>query len=332
MRFSVLGFAVLLAGCGTNADIGNPFIEKVSAFSTALSAQDSLEIDLMKDFARKSEQLRFISYDTYSCGDPDDKVVQDLENYYRNASIRFRKTDYSVLLEARTDIRSKDAILAALASYGDLISDISKQYKAIDTTIAKADKVIDTFKSSELIPEASLVLGGLKSVITIAQTIERYTAETAIRTAAVSMSAPLSQTLKALSKKKTLLSLTGPEALAFSYWDSCALERLRFIRDYYPSILTRTEAKQKEILKMHLGGTTRTSVIDFAREYSAYLSEREGFVGRRPDYLKLLKQIADANAELINLSGNDLLDVANNIGTMTTSIAKASNDLRKAGY
>ncbi len=286
----------------------------------------------MKDFARKSEQLRFISYDTYSCGDPDDKVVQDLENYYRNASVRFRKTDYAVLLEARIDVRSKDAILAALASYGDLISDISRHYKAIDTTIGKASTVLTTFKSSELIPEASLVLGALQSVLTIAQTIEKYTAETAIRAAALNMSEPLSKTVKALSKKKTLLSLTGPEALAFSYWDACALERLRFIRDYYPSIHTRTEARRDEILKSHLAGTTRTSVLDFAREYAVYLGERETFVGRRPDYLQLLKHIAEANAKLITLSGNDLLDAANNVGAMTTSIAKASNDLRKAGY
>lgn len=332
MRYGIIGVAILLAGCGTNGDLGAPFVEKVSGFTSGLASQDSLEVDLMKDFARKSEQLRFISSETYSCGDPDDKLVQEIESYYRNASIRFRKTDYAVLLQARTDLRSKDAILAALSSYGDLISDIAKKYKAVDATLTKANTVLSTFKGADLIPEAALILGGLQSALTIAQTIEKYTVETAIRAAAMSMTKPLSETVKALSQKKTLLSLTGPEALAFSYWDGCAVERLRFIRDYYPSILAKPGEKRDAILRSRLNGMERTSVMDFAREYANYLAEREGFVGRRPDYLALLKQITDANTALVTMSGDDLLDTANNVGTMTTSIAKASNDLRKAGF
>jgi hypothetical protein len=236
-----------------------------------------------------------------------------------------------VLLEARTDVRSKDAILAALSSYGSIISDIAKQYKAVDTSLTKASTVLATFKGADIIPQAGLILGGLQSVLTIAQTIERYTVETAIRAAAVAMRKPLAETVKALRKKKTLLSLTGPEALAFSYWDACASERLRFIRDYYPSLLAKP-GERDTILRSRLNGMDRTSVLDFAREYAAYLAEREGFVGRRPDYLALLKQIAEANEALVNMSGNDLLDTANNVGTMTTSIVKASNELRKAGF
>jgi hypothetical protein len=69
--------------------------------------------------------------------------------------------------------------------------------------------------------------------------------------------------------------------------------------------------------------------MDFAREYGSYLNERETFIGRRPDYVGLLKQIADANKALTTMSAGDLVDTANNIGTLANTIVNTSNSLSK---
>jgi hypothetical protein len=274
MRGAILLIAVFLGGCGTNGDLGTSFVSKVQGFSAALALQDSLEIVLMKDFARKSEQLNFISVGTYSCGDPDDSFILEAERAYLDSNRRFRQSDYAVILKARQDLRTKITILATLSSYGEIISGIAQDYKNIDAGLTKAKALIATVRPAAVDPEAALLLTGLQGVIDIAQAVEKYTVETATRAAALKMRDPLSKTVKALSDKKVLLSLIGPESIAFSYWDACARERLRFMRDFYPSILA-SEPKRSMILATHLNGMQQTSVLDFAREFGDYLAERE---------------------------------------------------------
>jgi hypothetical protein len=324
----LLAASVLLGGCGTNGDLGNSFVSKVQGFSAAIAAQDNLEVDLLKDFVRKSEQLNFISYGTYTCGDPKDAYIIEAETAYFSSNRRFVPNGYSVLLKARQDLRTKMTILATLASYGEIISGIAQGYKNFDTSLTKAKSLIATVKPVAVDPEAAALLTGLSGVIDIVQAIEKYTVETAIRAAAFKMKEPLLKTVKALNDKKMLLSLVGPESLAFSYWDSCAQERLRFMRDYFPPLAV-AEPRRSMILTTHLNGMQRTSVMDFAREYGSYLNERETFIGRRPDYVGLLKQIADANKALTTMSAGDLVDTANNIGTLANTIVNTSNSLSK---
>lgn len=328
MRGAILvAFALGLSGCGTNGDLGASFVSKVQGFSTALTTQDNLEVDILKDFVRKSEQLNFISYGTYTCGNPTDPYIIQAEADYFSANRRFTPSGYTVLLKARQDLRTKITILATLSSYGDIISNIAKGYKNFDTALTKAKSLIATVKPVAVEPEAAALLTGLSAVIDIAQSIEKYSVETAIRAAAREMREPLQKTIKALNDRKTLLSLVGPESIAFSYWDACAQERLRFMRDRFPPLgLTN---RNSAILATHLNGMQRTSVLDFAKEYAVYLGEREAFIGRRPDYPGLLKQIAQANSDLITMSPGDLVDAANNLGTLANSVANSYNSLRK---
>jgi hypothetical protein len=59
--------------------LGNAFSVTVTAFSGGMDAANQLEVDLQKDFARKSEQLEYISKGSYSCGNPTDPEVRSIE-------------------------------------------------------------------------------------------------------------------------------------------------------------------------------------------------------------------------------------------------------------
>lgn len=337
MRCSYIAILLLLTGCGSNPDIGNPFVNSIGNLASAFTAQDNLEVELRKDFARKSTQLRFISLDTYSCGDPDDPYIETAERDYRSLNSRNRPNEYSVLLNARKEARSKDAMLAAIASYGATISDIATAYKDAATTIKNAQEVVETFKKASLFIEATIVLAGLEQVLKIVEEIRHHSTELAIKTAAIKMKRPLREAIKALKDDKKLIGLSQNEAIAFSFWDACARERLRFIRDYYPSILTSIRKRETilvaqldgKILQVGTEGMTRTSVLDIAKEVGNYLAEREIFIGRRPDYTALLAAIEKANDELTKMTFDQILIAAKNFGTLTEALPKATETIRK---
>ncbi len=161
----LLASALLLGGCGTNGDLGASFVSKVQGFSAALTTQDNLEVDLLKDFVRKSEQLNFISDRTYTCGDPTDPYIQRAEVAYFSSNRRFTPNGYSVLLKARQDLRTKIAILGTLASYGELISGIAQGFKDFDAALTKAKSLIGTVKPVAVEPEAAALLTGLSGTM-----------------------------------------------------------------------------------------------------------------------------------------------------------------------
>jgi hypothetical protein len=181
------------------------------------------------------------------------------------------------------------------------------------------------------VPEAAAVNTAVQAVITIVRTLEKYEVEIAIYKAARAMHDQLVKAAQDLKKHKNLKALTYEEARAFSLWESCALERLRFIRDYSPPVYP--PGLSKTILtdgKPHLRGVTQSGALDFTIAYAGFISEREQFLSRRPDYESLIDSIVKANKDILDNKGlNVLLDTANQIGKDAATLNSAANKLRK---
>ncbi|MCP3477633.1 hypothetical protein NLM33_46620 [Bradyrhizobium sp. CCGUVB1N3] len=325
MRWGILLLAPMLGGCVT--DNGAGFTSSISAFSAAFTTQDNLEVDLMKDLARKSNELEFVSNHTYSCGDPNDRYLIEAGYNYQQLDLRFAKKPkgYDALLAANKKEREKDALLKAIATYGSTIKGIASGYQALHDNLTTIQKDVDTLKSSAYLAEVAGMLGALSTVLKIADGVSSATEGAAIYDAARTMQPALQAAAKKLKDEHALANLTDSEAKAFSYWDSCATERLRFIRDYYPSYYKPKRAdlySYNDQGEPHLRfqGMAPTSVLDFAKEYRQYLLDREVFIARRPNYVGLIDAIVKANADIVTATPQDALAGASQLVGLTSLI------------
>jgi hypothetical protein len=151
-----------------------------------------------------------------------------------------------------------------------------------------------------------------------------------VRRAAIRMQSGLQDAAKKLKNEHVLADLTRDEAVAFSYWDACALERLRFVRDYYPTAYPPGRLLVDSNHHVKLQGMMQTSVLDFAKEYRQYLFDREGFIGRRPNYIGLVDAIVKANTDIIKAPDSAAIIAAlKALGTLTTAVEPAAVTLSK---
>jgi hypothetical protein len=326
MRWLVLFSSFLLVGCAGIEDLGVKFTTATSAFATSLDSDAALELDLIKDIRRKSEQLQFISLDSYTCGDPNDA-------YTKQASKLLQQSADKVKKQAITSLKKQLAQIDLIIGYGETISKISQGSKDFDASTKKMSDASSTLSGLVSGPEATAVNTAVQAVITIVQTLEKYEVQIAVYYAAKAMNEQLVKSAQELKAHKNLKVLTYEEAKAYSHWESCALERLRFIRDYFPPVYL--PGLSKTILtdgRQHLRGIMQSGVLDFTTAYSAFISEREQFLARRPDYESLIDAIVKANKDILDNKGlNVALDTANQIGKDASTLNSASNKLRKSG-
>ena len=325
MRWAIYFLPAILAGCVT--DNGSAFLNSTAAFQGAFTTQDNLEVDLMKDLVRKSNELEFVSNHTYSCGDPNDRYMVDAEFDYRSLDSRFaKKKGYDELLQAYKKQREKNDLLKAIAEYGATIKAIAGGFQTAQDDLSTIQKDVDTLKGGVL-SASSGILTALSAVLKIAAGATAMGEEVAIHEAAVRMQSDLQDTAKKLKNEHVLASLSEPEATAFNYWDACAIERLTFIRDYFPSYYKPTPSalyNSNDGNHLRFQGAERTSVLDFAKEYRQYLLDREAFIARRPNYSDLIDAIVKANADIVKASPQDVLAAASQLTNLTSSLPSTS--------
>ncbi|MGX4806639.1 hypothetical protein [Bradyrhizobium guangdongense] len=326
MRWSILLWAApILGGCVT--DNGSGFVSSISAFSAAFTTQDNLEIDLMKDLVRKSNELEFISNHTYSCGSPSERYLIEAGYDYRQMNTRFSKKPkgYDALLATYNKQREKDALLKAIADYGESIKGIAAGYKDVHDNLTTIQADMDTLKSVSYLSEAQSMFSALGTVLKIADGLIAATEHGAIYDAAKTMQRPLQDTAKALKDEHVLAHLTETEARAFNHWDVCATERLRFIRDYFPPYY---KPKHDDLYSsnkqgpphLRFQGMAPTSVLDFAKEYHQYQLDREAFIARRPNYGDLIDAIVKANADILTVKPEDVPAAADQLVKLTSLV------------
>lgn len=326
MRCLIILSCFLLAGCVT--DNGAALVTSFGAVPAAFTAQDALEIDLLKDLARKSKELDFISSGRYSCGDPRDKYLADaLEEYLmlneRDYSKKLKKNkNYKTLIKALEAQRAKIKILQAFLAYGDAIKAMQSDFDNAKETLTFIKASVDGLKSATVVSTADPVVAGISTALTLAIVAHGVSEQVAVIEFANRVDKDLKGAAKSLESDSVLAALNHEEALAFSYWDACAKERLNYIRDFYPPARYSSVTNRFE-------GMTQTSVLDFAKEYRQYLLDREAFIARRPGYVGLIDAIIKANSDIMTAGKKDIAPFENQIVSLTTTLAPIAQSLSK---
>lgn len=212
---------------------------------------------------------------------------------------------------------------------------MNKWFTNINASAEKVQKIIDNTKKYAVGETAALV-AAIEAGLNLVRTSQLGVHTAALDVMARRVEKPLENAVKKLSSDDSIKALTASEVLAFNYWDACARERLRFLRDFNPKLLGparfRTDRNVPPYLAVRLEGEAPTPVLQFAHEFKTYLEEREAFVGRRPDYRSLLAAIVKANhAIAYPKSGEELssaLDAISFWSQQLPSINDASEKLR----
>ncbi|MBR1222918.1 hypothetical protein JQ557_33295 [Bradyrhizobium sp. U87765 SZCCT0131] len=315
MRWGIIIAAVALSGCSNTTELGNSFSLTVTAFNSGIASQEQLEVDLLKDVIRKSEQLEYISKGSYSCGDPRDPQIIALERRARASALKVRDNAVQAL-------REKNAYINAVLGYGETIAAFVKQQADRDELLQKWATTIGTFSGLVATPEAKAFSASANLIIADLRVIGQYATHEQIRSFAARIASHLRANVAHLRTKRSLRALTENEERAYQLWNACARERLDFIRQFFPPTYGAERNRPYPAV-------APSPAWDFMTAYGAYISERETFLGRKPDFAALLQAIVDANDAIVE-DKVDLLTAANAMGEAATTIKSSADGIRKA--
>ena len=315
MRIGVIVAAAALGGCANTVELGNSFSMTVTAFSGGITASNQLEIDLQKDFSRKSEQLEYVSRGSYSCGNPRDPEIQRIEVGGRTGALRVQK-------DALKSLRTKNAYINAILGYGEVIEAYIKQQADLSAKLDKWSTALGTLSGLVNTPEVAAYTAIANSIIGDIKLLGQFVVHERIKQYAVRIGPHLAANVAHLVKTRHLRDLTAGEEHAYQLWSSCAKERLRFVQKYFPPTISMEATKPYPSI-------APSPVWDFMMAYEQYITEREAFLGRKPDFAGLLEAIVNANNAIIE-DKQDPLDAVNTMGSAAKSILDSASGIRKA--
>ncbi|MGM4921239.1 hypothetical protein [Tardiphaga sp. 813_E8_N1_3] len=304
----LIGCSLFLTGCGSGAkDFGTTLGTAFDGLNTGLTAGANLEYQLYQDYKRKSEQLEFISLSTYSCGEPGtqtDKTIRSKTNVgIKQAQDQLIKTFH------RLDL---------LIAYGKSVA----EYRTSVTTFAAT---VDGVKSATGAvtkftgPEAQVIGAAVISFAELAKVAYTESEATVLRALALDMKPELKKWVTSL--KKNFVRVSKPQLEAFHYWNGCALERLYYLRDTYPTGPTKIDSRGNTMLR----GVIKSTAVDFVAAYSDYIMERERFLAAMPNYNALLDAVIEANEKLIEVTPADIGPTLNSIGAVANALQGAKD-------
>ena len=150
----------------------------------------------------------------------------------------------------------------------------------------------------QIVPsEFTLVLKALSDSIGLIQAFDEKLFQFEITKIASYAEAPLQKARDQIIAKGLVKVLSADEEKAFKEWDTCALDRLFFLREYNPA-QPPSYLKRSKLIE-NTAGKSRSPVLLFTAEFKTYLNEREAFVApRRPDYIGLIDAILEQNKKL----------------------------------
>lgn len=316
MRIGAIIVATMLGGCASTTELGNSFSVTVTAFSGGIAASNQLVLDLQKDFARKSEELEYVSRGSYSCLNPRDPEVRRIEVGYREGKLN------KVQKDAIKNLRTKNAYINAILGYGETIEAYVKQQADLAEKLDKWSAAIGTLTGLVSLPEAKAFATVATAIIGDIKAVNGYYYHEAIKQYAKRIDPHLDANVNYLVKTRNLRDLTASEERAFQLWKACAEERLRFVKLVYPPVIG-------EMAKKPYPAIAPSPVWDFMNAYKEYIAEREAFLGRKPDFGALLKAIVEANDAII-ADEQDPIDSVNKMGTAAKTILDSAAGIRTA--
>jgi hypothetical protein len=303
MKTTILlaSLSALLCGC-VGTDLSKLVPGSLASFQGALQTTADREATLISELQLENDTLNFMSRGTYACGDPDD--IQ--QHTYLNAKdpaqfVKQQKVDnawqkslqflaaYLKALNAIVDANKQEQ--DAIGSLSSIASDVSTNVPGFPAGTAAAGAAFQKVISTGLL----------------------YYNAAQMQMAAQKMEAPLEAAVA--NVKKLYPVFVGDEHRAFVKWDSCAREKLRFIRDnpvgrvpgYSPLFATDTGTR-----------------LDDA--YVAYITKRNQ-LRSIPPIVTLLKGILDENKKLADptktLTLADIATSSKNAGSILGDLKAA---------
>ncbi len=333
MRLLFILPLIYLTGCAGLAEQLANSQTASDRLRSQLGADIDLQRALRRDIARKSAELEFVTYGTYSCG-PDNSDYQKVR-VYKDLTPAEARQQAEIIAAAKKkklqDLRDKYAEFETIIAYGEALSALIKDREERQKTYDSLKKLVDTYKG--FVPsEFALVLKVLKDAVGLAQTGDEYGFQAAVIKTAAFAEEPLKKAREKVLSKAFLKELTNDEAIAFKEWESCALDRLYFYREYNPSKPPSYMLGKRKGLLENIAGENRSSTLLFSAEYKTYLAEREAFVARRSDYVGLVDEILAQNKALAHLdkdaSPRAVIDLLNKIGADAASAKEQYERLR----
>jgi hypothetical protein len=295
------GICSTLGGC-VGTDLSKLVPGSLTQLQGALQTTSDRETTLITELQSENDELNFISRGSYACGDIADKV----QNSYLNAKdpaqfVKQQKVDNAwqkSLTFIAAYLKTLNDVVATnkneqdeIQSLGSIGADVAKNVPGFPAGTAAAAAAFQKIASSSL-----LYYNAIQMQIA-AQKIEP------------ALEAALANV------KKLYPVFVGNEHLAFVKWDSCAREKLRFIRDDpkgqvpgYPSLFALDTGAR----------------LDDA--YLAYVTKRNQ-LRSIPPIAALLKSVVDENKKLADPTKTlTLADIA----TSSANAAAFLSDLKAA--
>lgn len=176
------------------------------------------EATLISELQLANDTLDFLSRGSYGCGDPNDK---------QQAAFLNAKDPAQFVKQQKVDDAWQKS-LAFLAAYLKALNAIVDSNKQEQDGIASLGSIAkDVATNVPGFPAGTAAAGAafqklISTGVTLANAFQ-------MQAAAQRMEAPLEAAVA--NVKKLYPVFTGNEQLAFAKWDSCAREKLRFIRD-----------------------------------------------------------------------------------------------------
>lgn len=299
-------------------------ISASEALRAAIAADVDLEEDLLKDVAYKGAQLAFVSVGTYTCGDPKDPYTRRAlripmtPTQIRMAEERWDKKQEDVEKKLRAQIAALDVILA----YGDNLATVTKAFADTRATIGKFKAALTAFRPFAD-PQTLLYFAAVENGADLVSLGVSVVQDGTIIAIARNAQKVLDDAFEKLTVDGSFTTMSRDELRAYGLWESCARERLAWLRGNFPPV-NWSEVSQKNagLVRARIGGMDRSSVLHFASEYQAYLTQREGFIGRRPNYSKLVGNIIKANKAIgASKPGEDIAYILDNMTYAGTNAA-----------
>jgi len=286
--------ALLLSGCAGALDRAISGQTAVAKLRTDLGADINLRLALQKDIARKNAELQYVSAQGYSCG-PDTTEFGQL----RQLDLQKPKnTGERIKLRIKFLTRTYGD-LAAILEYGDKLDQIIKTQTETTATIKDFQSLTDT--AAGIVPtEFQSPLKALKAIAGIAGAIYQYEVRIRLIKLAVDNQQKLENARDRIVKQGIHKQMTELERRAFYNWDTCAIDRLVFLRAYRPGSPAYLSGDLNRIA-LSTVGEFPSPTLDFVSLYAKYLDEKEAFIGQLQDYKADLDAIVEANKKIAML-------------------------------
>ncbi|UYO46379.1 hypothetical protein KQX63_10365 [Rhodopseudomonas palustris] len=297
--FSLTIASIVLAGCGPILDRAVGTQTSVAKLRSDLGADINLRLALERDTHLKNAEVDFVSAGTYSCGPSNANYPGWREQNPRKLTTKQEKDRQ----EARISyLRGKYGDLAAILEYG----------AKLDAIITGHTESVASFTSSQtlvanagrLIPsEFSPGITALNVLINSGRTLEDFYTRSRLVELAIANKTGLEEARARIVAQRIHKEMTINERKAFYDWDTCAIDRLAFLRAYRPGNPNLLQASSKELMEVwkRTAGEDRSSVIDFTAAVRKYLEEKEAFTSQLMDYRADIDAIVEANNKIASL-------------------------------